>query len=72
MAKKQNIKEAVTVKAVADLKVDLSKAREDLFNLQLDQKMRKLKNTRSLFLKRKEIAKILTAMNLQKKEVANG
>lgn len=70
MAKKAVAKEAV--KAVADLKADLVKAREELFNLKLDLEMRKLKSTRSIFLKRKEIARILTNMNMQKKEVANG
>ena len=70
MAKQAVAKEAV--KAVADLKADLVKAREELFNLKLDLEMRKLKSTRSIFLKRKEIARILTNMNMQKKEVANG
>ena len=43
--------------------------------MQMDNQMRKLKNTRSIFLKRKEIARMLTVMKLKsmldKKEVAN-
>lgn len=65
-AQKTEIKE----KTVEALKKDVVEARKELFNLHLDNQMRKLKNTRSIFSKRKEIARMLTAMKA--KEVANG
>lgn len=68
MAKKQ--KADITEKSVEALKKDVEEARHELFNMKLDNQMRKLKNTRSLFLKRKEIARMLTAVKV--KEVANG
>lgn len=78
MSKKQNTKE--TMKSLADLQADVKKFKEELFQMQLDHEMRKLKNTRSLFLKRKEIARVLTMLHMQqlaekmqnKKEVVNG
>ena len=45
-----------------ELKKLLNDARSDLFNLRLDLSQNKLKNTSSIFLKRKEIALILTAL----------
>lgn len=70
MAKKQ--KTDITEKSVDALKQDVEEAKKELFTLHLDNQMRKLKNTRSIFLKRKEVARILTAMkmkSLSKKEV---
>lgn len=58
MAKKQQID--VREKSKEALKKDVEAAKEALMQLQLDNKMGKLKNTRSIFLKRKEIAKMLT------------
>lgn len=68
MAKKQN--NEIQEKTVAALKKDVEEAKKELFNLVLDNQMRKLKNTRSIFLKRKEIARMLTQMRA--KEVKNG
>ena len=45
-----------------ELRKMLKDAKENLFNLKLDLSQNKLKNTRSIFLKRKEIALILTAL----------
>ena len=45
-----------------ELKKLLNDARSDLFNLRLDLSQNKLKNTSSIFLKRKEVALILTAL----------
>lgn len=49
-------------KSENELKKLLSDARNDLFNLRLDLSQNKLKNTSSIFLKRKEVALILTAL----------
>jgi large subunit ribosomal protein L29 len=43
-----------------ELKDLLAQRRKDLFDLNLENKQNKLKNTRSLFNTRKEIAKIMT------------
>ncbi len=44
----------------------LSEAREDLVNLNLEKVQNKLKNQRSIFMKRKEIALIATALREKK------
>lgn len=41
---------------------DLKQAKEALFNLKLEKSQNKLKNTKSIFWKRKEIAWILTIL----------
>lgn len=53
-------------------KTQVQKAREELFQLKLDHSMRKLKNTRSLFLKRKEIARLLTTMHKSVRQAQDG
>lgn len=57
-----NKKQVEKVKDVNELENALKEAREALFNLRMEQAQSKLKNTRSIFLKRKEIARILTEM----------
>lgn len=57
--KKKEIK-AIVGKNKNELVSALLKARKELFELQLENAQRKLKNTRSIFYKRKEIAMILT------------
>ena len=47
-------------KSEKELKDLLAEKRQDLFKLNLDNKQNKLKNTRSIFNTRKEIARILT------------
>ena len=47
-------------KSEKELKDLLEEKRQDLFKLNLDNKQNKLKNTRSIFNTRKEIARILT------------
>ena len=54
-------------KSDKELKKMLSEARESLLDLNLDLKQNKLKNTRSIFWKRKEIALIRTF--LREKEI---
>ncbi len=51
-----------------ELKKSLSEAKDDLFKLEVELSQRKLKNTRQIFWKKKEIALILTA--LKEKELA--
>jgi len=67
--KLKDIKELQT-KSKTELKKMLSEAKKALFSLHLDHKQLKLKNTRSLSVKRKEIAQI--ASILRGKEIANG
>jgi ribosomal protein L29 len=62
-------KKELFTKSEKELRKALKEAREALFNLNLDNRQNKLKNTRQLFWKRKEIALILTA--LKEKEIAN-
>lgn len=67
MAKKQKID--TKEKSVVALKKDVEEARQALFHLQLENQMRKLKNTRSIFLKRKEIARILTTISMKGEKI---
>lgn len=55
-------KKQIFEKAQKELLKDLKEAREVLFNLKLEHKQNKLKNTKSLFWKKKEIAWILTSL----------
>ena len=66
---KSKDKKELFTKSEKELRKALKEAREALFNLNLDNRQNKLKNTRQLFWKRKEIAFILTA--LREKEIAN-
>lgn len=56
---KKDLKE-INTKSEKELKVLLTEKRKELFNLKLDNKQNKLKNTRMIFNMRKEIARILT------------
>ena len=47
-------------KTIKDLNEEIEKARKELFNLKMDKAIGKLKNLRSIFIKRKEIAVIKT------------
>lgn len=55
-------KKELLKKGEKELEALLKEARESLFNLRLEKAQNKLKNLRSIFVKRKEIAKILTAI----------
>lgn len=59
MKKKVN---EIASKNEKELKVLLNEKREELFKLKIDNKQNKLKNTRSIFNIRKEIARILTLL----------
>ncbi len=60
-------KKQLHTKTQEELNVQLKEARGNLFTLQMDQARHQLKNTRSLFMKRKDIAQILTVLK-QKEE----
>lgn len=64
---KKDIKEIYT-KSEKELKVLLLEKKKELFNLKLNNKQNKLKNTRIIFNTRKEIARILTL--IKEKELA--
>lgn len=49
-------------KEVGELQKMLKEARENLFTMKMDHSQFKLKNTRSIFMKRKEIAALLTVL----------
>ncbi|HUD44263.1 MAG TPA: 50S ribosomal protein L29 [Patescibacteria group bacterium] len=54
-----------------ELKKLLDEAKKALFTMQMDYRLAKLKNVRSLFWKKKEIAYILTQLR-RKEQVING
>ncbi|HSW88946.1 MAG TPA: 50S ribosomal protein L29 [Candidatus Saccharimonadales bacterium] len=60
MAKKKDNKNNLVGKTKQELATMIADGRKELFNLRLDNSQRKLKNTSSLTMKRKEIARILT------------
>lgn len=62
-------KKDLFTKDIKELKNMLSEAKDALFNLKMEKSQNKLKNTRSIFMKRKEIARILTV--LKRKEFEN-
>lgn len=66
---KSKEKKDLFTKSAIELTKKLKDARDELFNLKLDLSSNKLKNTKSLTVKRKEIALILTA--LKEKEFEN-
>lgn len=55
-------KKDLFTKNIKELRSMLSEARDALFNLKMEKSQNKLKNTRSIFMKRKEIARILTVL----------
>jgi|WetSurMetagenome_2_1015567.scaffolds.fasta_scaffold633576_3 ribosomal protein L29 len=69
-------KKEIFTKPEKELKKLLSEAREELFKLNMELSQRKLKNTRQIFWKKKQIAMILTALTQAKlavkEEVKNG
>ena len=66
---KSRDKKELFAKSEKELRKALKEAKEAVFNLNLDNRQNKLKNTRQIFWKKKEIALILTA--LKEKEIAN-
>ena len=66
---KKKEKKLIQEKNLDELKVSLKEARNVLFTMKIEKSQNKLKNLRSLFYKRKEIARILTA--IKDREVLN-
>ena len=62
-------KKDLRTKSIVELRTMLKNAKNAIFTAKLEKSQNKLKNTRSLFLKRKEIAQILTIM--KEKEIKN-
>ncbi len=62
-------KKDLRTKSAAELRTMLKNAKDAVFTARLEKSQNKLKNTRSLFLKRKEIAQILTI--IKEKEIEN-
>lgn len=60
-------KKQLHTKTKEELAVQLKESKNELFTLQMDQARHQLKNTRSLHMKRKDIARILTSLK-QKEE----
>ena len=56
---KDNLKK-LREKTTKELKEDVEKTQKELFSLKMDKSIGKLKNLRSIFIKRKEIAVIKT------------
>lgn len=61
-------KKEIKIKTIGELKQMIHDAHSELISLQLEKTQNKLKNTRSIFLKRKEIAYILTILKLKEFE----
>lgn len=62
-------KKDLRTKSIVELRTMLKNAKNAIFTAKLEKSQNKLKNPRSLFLKRKEIAQILTIM--KEKEIKN-
>lgn len=62
-------KKDLHTKSIVELRTMLKTAKDTVFTAKLEKSQNKLKNLRSLFLKRKEIAQILTIM--KEKEIEN-
>ena len=62
-------KKEINTKNIKELKTMLKEAKDKLFSLNIEKSQNKLKNTSSIFLKRKEIARILTA--IRREEIIN-
>ena len=67
--KRREIKDLAN-KSKEELQKQLNEARQSLFTMRMDFRMAKLKNLRSLFWKKKEIAYLLT--QLRRREQVNG
>lgn len=62
---KSKDKKELHLKSIKELKNLVASARDTLAGLKLDKTQNKLKNTRMLFLKRKELAQMLTIVRLK-------
>lgn len=55
-------KKDLFTKTIPELKLLLKEAKESLFKMKMELSKKKLKDTRSIFKKRKDVAKILTVI----------
>lgn len=55
-------KKELRQKSINELRLLLQQVKEELFSLRLEKVQKKLKNTSSIFQKRKDIARILTIL----------
>lgn len=69
---KNKDKKDLYTKNIQELRKLLKECYDGLLSLRLQKEQNTLKNTSSLTLKRKEIAVILTILNLKKEVVVNG
>jgi ribosomal protein L29 len=65
---KSKDKKELQIKKTEELKKMLTEAEKSLLTAQLDNKQSKLKNTRSIFTIRKQIAVIKTILNMKARE----
>ncbi len=68
---KLKIKKEIHNKTIEELKMMLKNAKDDLFKLSMDHAQKKLKNTKNLFWKKKEIAVILSILKEKEFEHEN-
>ncbi|MDP2649581.1 MAG: 50S ribosomal protein L29 [bacterium] len=66
---KSKVKKELHSKTIKELEAALKEAKDQLFSIKLEQASKKLKNLRSIFEKRKDIAKIMSI--LKEKELLN-
>ncbi|MFH1832658.1 MAG: 50S ribosomal protein L29 [Candidatus Levyibacteriota bacterium] len=67
---KTKAKKELHTKTIPELKARFLELKNELFQLKLDKFQKKLKNLRSVFEKRKEVARILTILEEKKLEVS--
>jgi ribosomal protein L29 len=65
---KKELKEQLKQKDLKDLVEEVKKVNKEIFDLRMSKETGKLKNLRSLFLKRKELAVIKTIISQKKWE----
>ena len=65
---KTKIKKEFNEKTKEELQKNLAELREELFSLRMQKSQKKLKNLRSIFIKRKDAARILTFIRRKESE----
>lgn len=69
---KQKDKQDLQTKEAGELKEMAVSLRKEIFQLNLDKSLGKLDNTRSLFNKRKDLARVLTVLSKKEKVSKKG
>lgn len=65
---KTKAKKELHIKTIPELKARFSELKNEIFQLKMDKAGKKLKNLRTIFERRKEIARILTILEEKKLE----